>query len=100
VEKGQLNFWSSLSNGVLQFCGWDDDELSVVYNIVTGDTHLISSIDVELLQRLSKSSCTTGALAGELAGLFSEAEHAVVVEFLDATLLRLQTVGLVTVSPH
>lgn len=99
VERGQLNCWSSLSNGALQFRIWDD-ELSVVYNVATGDTHLISSIDVELLQRLSKSPCTTETLAGELVGLFSEAKHAVVVEFLDATLLQLQTVGLVTVAPH
>ena len=72
----------------------------MVYNAATGDTHLISSVDVELLQRLSKSPCTTEVLACELAGLFSESEHSVVMEYLEATLLQLHVVGLVTVSPQ
>ena len=45
-----------------------DDEESVVYNDLSGDTHLLSGIAASLLERLRQGPADAGSLAGFLAG--------------------------------
>jgi len=52
---GGSDLWQSASAGELRFRSWGEDDLTVVYNTASGDTHLIDSSDVDILQRLQAS---------------------------------------------
>ena len=45
-----------------------DDEETVVYNDLSGDTHLLSGIAASLLERLRQGPADDDSLAGYLAG--------------------------------
>ena len=95
-------FWlcgRSVSPARLSFASWDDDDLAVAFDKVTGDTHLVASSAIEILRLIEKSPMSSEAIAQELADLFSAEDQAKLPEFISATLLQLRDLGLVTDTP-
>jgi PqqD family protein of HPr-rel-A system len=79
----------------LRIQAWADDDAAVVYNTLSGETHLIESLGGELLRLIEARPRTSDALATELVALFSDADHAQIVQYIEATLVQLQAIGLV-----
>lgn len=90
-----MALWSTVSAARLTFVSWDDDDLAVAYDKVSGDTHLIESLAIIILQLIEKTPASAEAIAQELADRFSADEQDKVPEFISATLLQLRNVGLV-----
>lgn len=74
---------------------WEDDDLAVAYDKVSGDTHLIESLAIKILQLIEKTPASAEAIAQELADRFSADDQEKIPEFISATLLQLRDVGLV-----
>lgn len=92
--------WSLVFPEKLCFQSWSDESLCVVYNTLSGNTHLIESPGLEILQLLNESPHTADSLASALRSLFQEDERGRLVQYIGATLLRLKEVGLITDMPH
>lgn len=99
IERTVLALWSTVSPARLSFASWDDDDLAVVYDKVTGDTHLIESSAIEILRLIEKSPASAEAIAQELADLISADDQDKLPQFISATLLQLRAIGLVTDTP-
>jgi len=94
-----LALWSIVPPGRLRFASWDDDDLAVAFDKVTGDTHLMASSAVEILRLIEKTPASEEAIAQELADLFTADDHEKLPRFISATLLQLRDLGLVTHTP-
>lgn len=92
--------WSLAFPEKLCFRSWSDEDLSVVYNTLSGDTHLVESPGLEILQLLTESPHSAESLASALSGLFQDQEPYRLVQYIGATLLRLKEVGLITDTSH
>ncbi len=80
--------------------------MSVVYNDLSGDTHLVDALGFDLLQLLSHCAYSTDAMVLKLAEIYAvnddmadavdavDADHTKLKAFVVATLLRLQDAGL------
>lgn len=90
-----MALWSTVSAERLTFVSWDDDDLAVAYDKVSGDTHLIESLAIIILQLIEKTPASAEAIAQELADRFSADDQEKIPEFISATLLQLRDVGLV-----
>jgi PqqD family protein of HPr-rel-A system len=56
--------WQVLSIGALKLRSWDDE--CVVYNCLSGDTHLIGPLAVRILTQLLQAPADTASLADGL----------------------------------
>jgi PqqD family protein of HPr-rel-A system len=90
------SLWSLSLTSKLVLKAWEGEDQSVVYNERSGDTHLIQSPGSEMLQLLAERPYTSRDLAVEISELFSDEDVPKIVEFVDATLRQLESVGLVT----
>lgn len=59
------NQWRLASGQALQFRFWDDE--FVVYNDLSGDTHLLDSTAMQILSKLQQAPSNATALRGALA---------------------------------
>ena len=94
--------WSLASHGKLCFRTWLDDDISVVYNELSGDTHLVNALGLEVLQLLIVSNLTFEMLTLRLSELCLEEqldEGSQLKDALDATLFQLQDAGLICETP-
>ena len=94
-----LAVWSSGAPDRLSFKSWSDDELGLVFDSVTGDTHLLDHSAIEILQSLEKGSASVESLAKQLADRFSTADLRQIPDFITATLLQLSNIGLAVDTP-
>lgn len=90
-----LAFWSSISAENLIFRTWSGEDVSVVYNCISGDTHLIEELALHLLKLVGVSPLSTETLALGLADFFVQNDQNRIREFIESTLLQLETAGLV-----
>lgn len=90
-----MALWSSISAEKLSFRTWNGEDVSVVYNGISGDTHLVEELALHLLQLVGVSPLSTETLALQLTDFFVENDPNKIQEFIDSTLLQLETVGLV-----
>ena len=89
--------WSFFRGDRFRLKEWDDD--AVVYDIISGDTHVVEPLAMELLQLLrERSSGTSAELVAEVLGLFQGESRTEVSVSVGETLLRLQQLGLVVGS--
>ncbi|CAN5867208.1 hypothetical protein BH11PSE12_BH11PSE12_06700 [soil metagenome] len=95
--------WSLTSRGRLHFRSWDDDDISVVYNELSGDTHLVDALGVDLLQLLSHCAYSIDVMVLKLAEVYAvndeiaddvDADRTTLKAYIVATLLQLQDAGL------
>ena len=56
-----------ISNQALHFCSWGDE--FIVYNSLSGDTHLLGSVAANVLLRLQQAPSDTISLAKSLTSL-------------------------------
>lgn len=86
--------WSVGHSGNLRIRNWDNEELHVVFDVTSGDTHLLDDLSLQLLHLISAQASTTSTLTDAVADHFAEGERREMEEFVDATLLHLQDSGL------
>jgi PqqD family protein of HPr-rel-A system len=80
---------------------WEDEDcLTVVYDIRTGDTHLVEDVAMALLGLIRQSPLDVETLAAQLVDFFLEDDPQRIQEFVGATLLQLKALGLVTDAAH
>lgn len=72
----------------------DPDNASVVYDAVRGQSHLIEPVALRLFQLVKASPQSTVKLALEVNEFFFEARPDETLEFVEATLIQLQRIGL------
>lgn len=84
-----------LRGAELHFGEWDDDEFGVLYNATSGDTHLVQSLAIEILQMMQGGVTTTQALSMALGRAFPDVPAASIEENVLAALYQLQRAGIV-----
>lgn len=94
-----MSVWSLVGPENFLLRAWSGEDAAVVHDIRSGDTHLIESPGPELLELLAQSPATAGALTCKLEGLFMDDDPATIAQWVDGTLLRLQSVGLISDTP-
>lgn len=77
------------------FC---EEEECVVYNSVTGNTHLIDGIGVEIFRSVSKKVSTRTELLQNMRNIFDFQSDFDVEGFLDSLIMEYQKLGLVEVT--
>jgi PqqD family protein of HPr-rel-A system len=88
--------WSAADRERLYIKTWQDEDEAVAYHGLTGDTHLLGPLQTELIQRLQQRDHSIAELFQELAELFHADEQEQALEFMEATLLQLRDLGLVS----
>lgn len=78
---------------------WTDDDLGLVFDAVTGDTHLLDHSAIEILHSLEKGSASVESLAEQLTDRFLPADQRQISDFITATLLQLMNIGLAVDTP-
>jgi PqqD family protein of HPr-rel-A system len=91
--------WSSGESDRLSFKSWADDELGLVFDALTGDTHLLDHSALEILQCLRGAPSTVDALGAQMADRFLPDEQGKIAEFIATTLLQLRGIGLAIDTP-
>lgn len=87
--------WFPVAVSGLRYRSWDDDDLLVVYNKSSGDTHLLEPLAGVMLELIESAPCTSEMLAMELTDLLPDEDKDSALEVVEATLLQLRGVGLV-----
>lgn len=99
-DHEQLSVWSLVCSEKFQFRSWADDEFSVAYNLLTGDTHLLDALGFELLHLLKSSPASTTMLCQNLAELFPDTDVVSLGALIHSSLLRLQEAGFIVETFH
>lgn len=73
-----------------------DDELAVVYNGTSGDTHLVSALASEILRLLKTGSKTPEMLHDHLADAFRDLDTDAALDIIQTVLSQLQDIHLVS----
>lgn len=76
---------------------WQDDY--VLYNDLSGDTHLLPDSSVELLLALQRSPASAAALAAQLRAVFADDAAAIDAAAIEALLAELAPLALVEPLP-
>lgn len=84
--------WRLISNQALQFRFWDDE--FVVYNSISGDTHLLGSTAAHILLKLQQAPSNATALTEALAPLHTELDEELVFQ-VEHILAELDTLALI-----
>ncbi|WP_317202231.1 HPr-rel-A system PqqD family peptide chaperone [Janthinobacterium sp.] len=85
--------WRLLPGQLLHHQSWDNEEF-VLYNNLSGDTHLLDAATLETLQALARGDAGVAALAGALG-----VEGAAGQARLGALLAELAELALVEIRP-
>lgn len=84
--------------GAIRYRMWADEEFAVVYSEMSGDTHLLDSFSLEVLNCLGMEPKTARKLEGELSSLIALEDQERLPSFVESSLLQLQSVDLVTAT--
>ena len=71
----------------------------MIYSLASGETHLLDSLAPEILSCLREQPQSATSLAERLAYNFDPADWGELSAFIDALLLQLRDIGLVTGLP-
>ena len=75
---------------------WDDDY--VIYDELSGDTHLLDGVSGELICALSEKAMSRAALLKHLNELFETPSDLEMENYLDGFIARFQQLGLVDIE--
>lgn len=85
--------WRVISDSALHFRLWDDE--FVVYNSLSGDTHLLGSTAAQILLKLQQAPSNVTALSASLAPLLNtEMDDEFVIQ-IEHVLADLNTLALI-----
>jgi len=90
-----LVLWSRASDGFFHSRSWDDSGFAVVYCPASGDTHLLESLSLDLLNLIPSLPQTAESLAVAFSPFVPADDHDDIREFVELTLLKFSEVGLV-----
>jgi PqqD family protein of HPr-rel-A system len=91
----EVTLWSLVSPNGFVFYSWEDEDFAVVYNKISGDTHLVDFLSLTLLKLLADGSCSYGLLTTRLLELFPDEKIEALSEFVGNALIRLLDMDLV-----
>ena len=92
--------WRFCAGTALLMRQWDDDELGVVYHPLSGDTHLLDVLSVELLHLVTLRDQTLGDLLTEICPDLTGEQLEEASQGLSATLDKLRQMGFVDTTPQ
>jgi PqqD family protein of HPr-rel-A system len=98
-EMPVATVWTSLAKERLHFRMWDDDDFSIVYNAGNGDTHRLDPLTFEVLRLLQAAPSSSDGLVQACQALIVAQDHDRTAQFVEASLLKLQDIGLVHRAP-
>lgn len=75
---------------------WDDE--AVVYDSLSGDTHLLDPLSTTIVELVAQSECSSDELVHHLTTAFDMPADAHSLDYLHATLSRLEAIGLLVVK--
>ena len=75
---------------------WDDDY--VIYDELSGDTHLLDGVSGELISALSEKAMSRAALLKKLNELFEAPSESEMESYLDDFIARFQQLGLLDIE--
>lgn len=90
--------WQPAHSGKLCIRSWDDDDFNIVFDAISGDTHLLDDLSLRLLELINQHGLPTTTLADQVSDFFTGGSRSELLEFVEATLLQLQATGLITHS--
>ena len=85
--------WRLISDQALHFRFWDDE--FVVYNSLSGDTHLLGSTAAQILLKLQQAPSDSTTLAESLAPLLNDERDDEFVVQVEHILADLDTLALI-----
>lgn len=85
--------WRLISNQALHFRYWNDE--CVVYNSISGDTHLLDLAATQILLQLQQAPSNTANLAGSIAPLLRTEMNGEFSLQVDRILADLDTLALI-----
>ena len=89
----------SLPKGDVICCRfWEDD--SVVYNQLSGQTHLIDGLGAQIFKFVSEKAATRAALLQNIDSIFELEIDTDVADLLDNLILEYQKLGLLVVTEN
>lgn len=87
--------WTVPSSDSIRLRVWDDG-LTVVYNDISGDTHLLSPVAGEILCLLKSASHSSESLLLELEEVFSAQDTECALDAIETVLSELENINLVS----
>lgn len=91
--------WRTRQGAELLWRSWDTDEI-LVFDVTSGDTHLVNDLTAEILQVLDRASLDVNGLCREIAGSLSPGDESDEFQSNVAKLLdHLDRLGLVEPAP-
>jgi len=88
--------WRVISETALGFRCWDDE--FVVYNELSGDTHLLGPMAAQILLTLQQASSDVMTLAATLSGMFPAEKDGQLALQIEQVLADLDRLELITRS--
>jgi len=92
----QQKTWSSPCFDQFRVREWEDE--SFLFNPVTGDTHVLNALSIEILKLLSQRRLSADALVNELPDAFGSIEFSLKRDQLIEYLQQFEAMGLIVSS--
>ena len=89
-----MKLWSPRFSDGTHIRMWDDDDCGIVYDALSGDTHLLQPLALELMHCLLAAPSDAAGLARAVGGLLTDDAQAEMLAMIEASLARLQDIGL------
>jgi len=85
--------WKISASSPIEWASWGDN--AVVYNIGSGDTHLLEATTVEVYLALEQTPSTATQLSQEIKPLFEDIETHALIQHIQNVLWHLDDIGLI-----
>lgn len=90
-----MTVWAPIARAAIHSRSWPDDDSAVVYNELTGATHLLDALAFELLRMIVESPRSTIQLRSELTASLAEVTPSAADAAVEAALARLRDNALI-----
>ncbi len=94
-----MSQWSGIETGKLRVRRWASPGEAVVFRCDSGDTHLLDPLQAELLSKLNHGTYSAPELLDSLEDLLEFDRREAALEYIEAALLKLRNLGLVSSLP-